>query len=114
MAAPFSLNLSINTSTSFSQTLSLTDDSGSALDLSDYTYASQIRKHADSSTAVSFATTAVTPTNGELTLSLTPSDTSSLKPGRYVYDVVLTKIEDSSKTRVLQGSVIVSKTVTRE
>ena len=113
MAAPFALNLSINTSTNFSQTFTLTDDEGAALNLSEYSYASQIRKHPNSSTAVSFTTTALTPANGELTISLDPSDTADLKPGRYVYDIVLTKTADSTKTRVLQGSVIVSKTITR-
>jgi hypothetical protein len=113
MTAPFALNLSINTSTNFSQTFSLTDDEGGALDLSLYTYDSQIRKHPNSSTAVSFATTAPTPSTGDLIISLGPSDTADLKPGRYVYDIVLTKISDSTKTRVLQGSVIVSKTITR-
>lgn len=113
MAAPFALNLSINTSTNFSQTFTLTDDEGGALNLSEYTYASQIRKHPNSSTAVSFTTAALTPANGELTISLDPSDTADLKPGRYVYDIVLTKTADSTKTRVLQGSVIVSKTITR-
>lgn len=113
MAAPFALNLSINTSTNFSQTFTLTDDEGAALNLSEYSYASQIRKHPNSSTAVSFATTALTPSTGQLTISLDPSDTADLKPGRYVYDIVLTKTADSTKTRVLQGSVIVSKTITR-
>ena len=114
MAAPFALNLSINTSTNFSQTFTLTDDEGAPLNLSGYTYASQIRKHPNSSTAVSFTATAATPpSSGELTISLDPSDTADLKPGRYVYDIVLTKISDSTKTRVLQGSVIVSKTITR-
>jgi hypothetical protein len=113
MAAPFSLNLSVNTSTSFSQTFTLTGDDGAALNLLEYTYESQLRKHSSSSSYVSFATTAITPSNGELTLSLEPSDTADLKPGRYVYDIVLTKTSDGSKTRVLEGSVIVSKTVTR-
>lgn len=113
MSAPFALNLSINTSTSFSQTFSLTDDEGAALNLSEYTYASQIRKHPNSTTAVSFATTSVTPSSGQLTISLEPSDTVDLKPGRYVYDVVLTRTLDSNISRVLQGSVLVSKTITR-
>ena len=113
MAAPFALYLSINTSTSFKQTITLTDDDGSALDLSEYAYQSQLRKHPNSSTYVSFAMTAPSPSNGELTLSLTPDNSVNLKPGRYVYDVVLTKTNDETKTRVLEGSVIVSKTVTR-
>jgi len=113
MAAPFALNLTVNTSTSFSQTFSLTDDTGAPLNLDNYTYQSQLRKHSSSNTYVSFATTASSPSEGELKLTLDPSDTSDLKPGRYVYDIVLTKIDDGSKLRVLEGSVIVSQTVTR-
>lgn len=113
MSAPFALNLSINTSTNFTQTFTLTDDQGTALNLSNYSYESQIRKHPNSSTSVSFATTALSPSNGELRISLSPSDTANLKDGRYVYDIVLTDLSDNTKTRVLQGSAIVSKTITR-
>ena len=112
MAAPFALNLSVNTSTSFDQSFTLTNDDGSALNLTGYTILAQIRKHSSSSTAVSFATTSVAPTTGVLKLSLDPSDTTDLKPGRYVYDIVLTDTS-SVKTRVVEGSVIVSKTVSR-
>ena len=112
MAAPFALNLSVNTSTSFDQSFTLTNDDGSALNLTGYTILAQIRKHSSSSTAVSFATTSVEPTTGVLKLSLDPSDTTDLKPGRYVYDIVLTDTS-SVKTRVVEGSVIVSKTVSR-
>ena len=112
MAAPFALNLSVNTSTTFNQSFTLTEDDGSALDLTGYTILAQIRKHSSSTTAVSFATTSDSPTTGVLKLSLDPSDTADLKPGRYVYDIVITDTS-STKTRVVEGSVIVSKTISR-
>ena len=113
MAAPFALNLSVNTSTSFDQSFTLTNDDGSALNLTGYTILAQIRKHSSSTTAVNFSATAPSPTSGVVKLELQPSDTASLKPGRYVYDIVITD-PSSVATRVVEGSVIVSKTVSRD
>jgi hypothetical protein len=48
---------------------------------------------------------------GKITISLTSSQTVDLKPGRYVYDVVITR--DSVKTRVIEGMVLVREGVTR-
>ena len=113
MAAPFALNLSVNTSTNFKQSFTLTNDDGTALNLTGYTIKSQIRKHSSSTTAVNFSATAPSPTSGVVKLELQPSDTASLKPGRYVYDIVITD-PSSIATRVVEGSVIVSKTVSRD
>ena len=111
--ATYASNIVINSNEDFTQTFNLESSSNnSALNLTGYTILAQIRKHSSSSTAVSFATTSVAPTTGVLKLSLDPSDTTDLKPGRYVYDIVLTDTS-SVKTRVVEGSVIVSKTVSR-
>ena len=113
MAAAYSLNLSINSDTTFKQSFNLTENDGSALDLTNYTYAAQLRKHSSSNTSTSFTVTAPNPTAGEIVISLSPSDTSSLKEGRYVYDIVITNNNDNAKTRVIEGSAILTKTVTR-
>lgn len=114
MAAVYVSNLIINAGATFSQVFNLEGtETNSSLDLTGYTASAQIRKHAASSNAVSF-TVDVTqpPTLGQIIISLTATQTSSLKPGRYVYDILITD-EYSSKTRIVEGMVLVSEGVTR-
>ena len=103
-------NLIIDQGSTFTTTITLTDDDGNALTLLGYTGAGQIRKHYTSSTAVSF-TVNISPSTGEVTLSLTATQTAALTAGRYVYDVELTT--GSIVSRVLEGIVTVTPEVTR-
>ena len=53
------------------------------------------------------------PTTGIITLSLTADQTNNLEaPARYVYDVEITKTSDSTITRVIEGIITVSPSVT--
>lgn len=104
-------NLTVDQGSDFSSVVTVTDSDGVLVDLTNYTYRGQIRKTYTSSTAVDFAITANTPTNGELTISLTASQTSNMKAGRYVYDV---EIESGNVvTRVVEGQMEVTPRVTR-
>ena len=106
-------NISIDQGTTFSLTITVTDLNNNALDLTNYTARSQMRRSYGASSYVSFTTsTGDDPTDGEVTISLTPTQTSALKIGRYVYDV---EIEDDSGDviRVLEGIVTVTPEVTR-
>lgn len=115
MAASYVSNIVINSGSSFSQSYDLVaSDTNEGINLNGYTISSQLRKYSGSLTSVSFATTANLPlSSGSIKISLTSEQTTSLKPGRYVYDVVLTKIDDGTKTRVIEGMVLVSEGVTR-
>jgi len=97
-------NLIINTHSDFSEDLELNQLAGKPTNLSGHTGASQIRKHPDSSTAYNFAVGITSAMNGKLTLSMTDTVTKTIKPGRYVYDVVLTR-PGGDKLVVLEGSV---------
>lgn len=106
-------NISIDQGTTFSLTITVTDLNNNALDLTNYTARSQMRRSYGASSYVAFtATIDDDPTTGELTISLTPTQTSALKIGRYVYDV---EIEDNAGnvTRVLEGIITVTPEVTR-
>ena len=108
-------NLLVDQGASFTSTITVFNDDDSLFDLTGYTGASQIRKSYSSSSAsatftVSFDTDRTT---GKITISLTPTQTAALEEGRYVYDVEVTKTEDSSVTRVIQGIVTVSPNATR-
>lgn len=115
MASPYVVNLSINTGTSFTQSFTLANDSGSALNLSNYDVKSQLRKHPQSTSYVNFIATAVSPpSSGVIKIELGPNSTTSLKPGRYMYDIVITNSGNGEKTKVIEGSAIVSKSITRD
>ena len=112
MAAVYVSNLVINAGATFSQQFDLAQSDSAPLNLTGYTIAAQIRKHAGSSNSVAFTATAMDAINGLVLISLTPVQTASLKTGRHVYDIVITDAA-GDKTRVVEGSVLVREGVTR-
>jgi hypothetical protein len=114
MASVYVNNLVVNAGSSFTQSFTLEgSDTNSAFNLTGYTVAAQMRKWSGSSTATAFTADIQLPaTSGKIRLQLTATQTASIKPGRYVYDVVIT---DSSlvKNRVIEGMVLVREGVTR-
>jgi len=110
--AVYTTNIIIYTGTSFEQTFILADDPGeNLLNLTGYSVISKMKKHGTSSSVTSFTTTVTDIIGGRIRLSLTSNQTSQLSPGRYYYDLLLHK--DNNTTRVIEGEVIVKKSVTR-
>ena len=115
MAAVFVSNLVINAGATFSQQFDLAQsDDSSPLDLTGYTIAAQIRKHGGSTKKVEFTTNKVNASQGRIQISLTPSQTvpTAIKPGRYLYDIILTD-GAGDKTRVVEGAALIREGVTR-
>ena len=106
-------NLFIDAGADFTTTVTVTDSTGSALNLTGYTHAAQIRKSYDSTSAtVAFTTTTTNATAGQFTLVLSNSQTAAIPHGRYVYDAVITS-GSGTKTRVVEGIVTVNPRVTQ-
>ena len=106
-------NIVIDQGFDFSTIFGLEDArTNSALNITGYGITSQLRKSSSSSTAVSFASSIVDPLVGAIKISLTDEQTLNLKPGRYVYDVIITDTY-SVKNRVIEGMVLVREGVTR-
>lgn len=103
-------NLVVDQGSTFTTTITLTDDDGTILNLTGYTGAGQIRKWYTSTNAVSFSV-AIAPTSGEVTLQLSATTTANMAAGRYVYDVELTT--GSTVSRVLEGLITVTPEVTK-
>jgi hypothetical protein len=103
-------NITIDQGTTFSLTITLTNDDGTAKDLSSYTVSAQMRKSYYTSTYTAF-TTAKVDLTGELTISLTAAQTSDIKAGRYVYDIEITSSAET--LRILEGIVTVTPEVTK-
>lgn len=111
--AVYVANLQIETGVDFEHLFSLGDnDNNTVLNLSGFTVNSQVRKWAGSTSAVSFASTVSSPLDGEIRISLGSTVTTDMKPGRYVYDVVLTDTT-GTKYKVVEGMVLVRAGVTR-
>ena len=106
-------NLYIDSGSTYSNIITVASATGSALDLTGYTVASKMRKWSGSTSAVSFASSILSPsTSGRISIGLTSGETLQLKPGRYVYDVVITD-SVQVKSRVIEGMVLVREGVTR-
>ena len=80
--------------------------------MTQYDISAQMRKHAVSSVKTEFATSIEDASQGKFALSLTSEQTTSLKPGRYVYDLMVTD-GSGSKSRIVEGQATVTPGVTR-
>ena len=115
MAVVYVSNLVINAGCDFSQTFNLEEiETNSIFDLTGYSVFAQMRKWSGSSSSVVFsASTVFDPAAGNVKISLGSTITTSLKPGRYVYDVIITNASTGIKTRVIEGMALVREGVTR-
>lgn len=100
-------NLTIERGTDFSKTLTVKIN-GNIVDLTGYTIVSKVRKHYNSTTSYNFTATVVSAVNGSLKIDMNDTITSSIPFGRYVWDLVITK--NNITTKVIKGTVIVEGT----
>ena len=108
--AVYTNNLVIHTGTDFEQVFVLADDSG-PFELNGYIAIAKMKRTGSSLTSTSFTTTVTDISNGKVKIALTATETRDLTPGRYLYDLLLYK--DGQNTKVLEGEVIIKKSVTR-
>ena len=114
MASVYVNNIVINSGATFTKEYFLEDSStNSALILSNSTVSSQMRKWAGSVGVTTFTTTIVNPSGGQIRIGLGSSITSNLKPGRYIYDVLITNNSTNVVDRVVEGMALVREGVTR-
>ena len=100
-------NLIINSGEDFSQDLDLLSADGSGVvNLTNFSVESQLRKHPDSTKFVDIAVSITDPTQGKINISIANTITATIKPGRHVYDVMLTR-PSGSKIIGVEGSVLV-------
>ena len=107
-------NIYIDAGADYTTTVTVSDSSGSALNLTGYSAAAQIRKTYESSAATVSFTVAFNSdrTTGKIDISLTGAQTAAISSGRYVYDVLITS-GASAKTRVVEGIVTINPRVTQ-
>ena len=99
----------------FNTSIALDDVAGEAFNLVLYTASSQMRKsyYSSNATAIFNVSTGAVPQNGVITLSLSANTTANIAAGRYVYDVYVTKDDNTERVRVLEGIINVTPQVTK-
>jgi hypothetical protein len=106
------VNITIPSGADFEQNFFLeSNESNSPINLENYTGASFLKKSAETnSIAAQFEVSFPNNNLGQVTISLGSTATSKLKSGRYVYDILLD--DGSKKTRVVEGSALVTAGIT--
>jgi hypothetical protein len=104
-------NLVIDQGTTFSTDLSLQDKNGDPLSLGGFTANSVIKKWYTSQTSVPF-NVSINTASGTITLELDASTSANLYAGRYVYDVDITETATGTVSRVVEGIITVTPSVT--
>jgi hypothetical protein len=114
MAVVFISNIVIYTHTDFEQTFVLEDtQSNSVMNLTGYTGCAQLKRYESSTKSADFAVNFSNDrTTGRVTLEMNASQTQNIKPGKYFYDLLL-KDGTGKITRVVEGTVLVKKSITR-
>jgi hypothetical protein len=108
-------NLRIDQGATFTTDVTVIGSSGDVFDLTGYSASAKLAKgYSSTRTRISFTTTIATDaTTGVVTLKLTADQTNTLEaPARYVYDVEIVKTSDSTVTRVIEGIITVSPSIT--
>jgi uncharacterized membrane protein YkoI len=85
---------------------------GTPWDLSDYTFAMQVRRSTSSSTTLLDITSATMTALGQVSVTVSAVTMDTVPAGRWVYDIELTSSGDEV-TRILEGRFIVSPQVTQ-
>jgi len=113
MSVIYVTNLVIYTGTDFEQSFTLENDqSNSALNLTGYNASAQLRRYETSLSATNFTISFPNDrTTGIVTLSIGSSISSTIKPGKYLYDLVITS-PSNIKTKVIEGIALVKKSIT--
>lgn len=99
-------NIVIEQGASFSNTYFVEDSNNTPLNLSGHTAIAKLAKHPASSIKTNFNVT-ISTNSGSVSIALTSGITSNLKPGRYVYDVLLTD-SVGSRIRIVEGTALVT------
>ena len=109
--AAYVSNIIVDQGADFTQTFNLEGSNNAPLNLTGYSGASFMKKSTRSLTnTATFTVSFPNRVAGQLRISLTPAITSGLKPGRYSYDILIDN--GSVKTRIVEGSAIVTAGVT--
>lgn len=106
-------NITIDQGTDFVLDLAVKEDSA-AFNLTGYSARAQLRRTKNTTTtAATFTCTVVSAAAGTIKMELDNSTTATLSEGTYYYDLEIYTAADATVERIIQGSALVSREVTR-
>jgi hypothetical protein len=100
-------NLKIDSGADFSEELQLTQTGGAVVNLSGFTAHSHLRKHPNSSKYTVMGVYINNAAQGKVTVSLASTTTLDIKEGRYVWDLLLVR-PNNTKTIAVEGTALVT------
>ena len=106
------LNIVIDQGTDYLQLASAKYSNGEAINLTGYTYESQLRKHHTSNTYYVMTVTTHNANAGIVTFSMSRTLTANVPDGRYLYDVEGTS-SANTRTRLFQGIATITPEITK-
>lgn len=113
MAAGYQ-DLFLEQGSTFTTQLTLQDVNGAYYDLTSFTVKSQAKKsYYSANSTIEFTSSIIDASNGVIQLSANSSITANVRPGKLVYDVVIKDTSSNNVSRVLEGQVFVSPSVTK-
>jgi len=104
-------NITINKHSDFARSFQIKEDDV-VLDLTNHSFAAQVRKHPTDSDATTFTVTVTDAAQGTLQIKLTDTQTAAMSAGTQYWDIVMTD-DNNLKTRLLEGKAFVKDGVTR-
>jgi hypothetical protein len=109
---PVNRDIYINQGTDFIDTLEMVSTDGSVVDISGYTFTSQLRTSYVTANATANINVSVTDVdNGIATIFLSAANSLNICAGRYVWDILMYDTANVT-TRIVQGIAIVTPTAT--
>jgi len=106
-------DLFLEQGTTFTTSLTLDDSYGSPYNLTDFTVKSYAKKsYYSANTTLVFTASVLDANNGVIQLAANSATTANVPAGRLVYDVMIKQTSTGVITKVLEGQIIVTPTVT--
>jgi hypothetical protein len=105
-------DLVIDQGSYFSTIIPAEENSVFDFDLTGYIARGRIKKSYSSSTSIDFSILIVDVERGQIEISLASDVTSTMRPGRYVYDIEIVELETSKVTRIREGQIEITPSVT--
>ena len=113
---PATYDICILQNTTYRLGMILTDDSGSFVDITNWSFTGSIRENQNDTLPdiANFDITIVDPASASLSIALYPASSSLLDKKKYYYDIIATNITPSPPDvyRLVQGKISVNSAVT--
>lgn len=106
------IELNLDQGADFNFDMTITNDDGTARDITNFTFASSMKKsYYSTTTTANLTPTILDSGNGLVRFEITAANNVIIKAGRYLFDIK--QVDDSNNTtRIVEGLIIVNPRIT--